>query len=258
MVLLDGDKISCLFLEAIKYIVSKFSKELASQFAKTISIGVVCTAYSNGAFMKKIESDPFLKSLNVELCIAKTGVKHLKKKAANYDIAIEFEANGHGKISRVSDLNGKMSKLNAYCGSSLDILYLELLSAFIALFNPTVGDAITVMLAVESALKLMNYSLKDFIGLYEPLLFNYAKVKVKDKNNFVCTETEMKLIKPIEVQEYIDNLCSTEENKSELIRCFVRPSGTEDILRVYAEGKSKQKIDEILKTVEQFVLQKFN
>lgn len=49
-------------------------------------------AYANGA------STDYLKNLGLDVVFAKTGVKHLHEKAAEYDIGIYFEANGHGTI----------------------------------------------------------------------------------------------------------------------------------------------------------------
>ena len=55
-------------------------------------LGVVQTAYANGA------STRFLKNLGIEVSFTPTGVKYLHKKAAQYDIGIYFEANGHGTV----------------------------------------------------------------------------------------------------------------------------------------------------------------
>lgn len=56
------------------------------------TLGVVQTAYANGA------STDYLKHLGLEVVFTPTGVKYLHEKAAEYDIGIYFEANGHGTI----------------------------------------------------------------------------------------------------------------------------------------------------------------
>ena len=151
----------------------------------------------------------------------------------------------------------KLSKLNAFCGSSLDVLYLESLSNMLAMFNPTVGDSISIMLCVEACLRMMKKGVLFLSELFTPLEFIYGKSLVKDKLMFVCNDNETKLLEPIELQGYIDNKVNKIE-KEELCRCFVRPSGTEDIVRVYVEGRSKDKIEGVLKDVMEYISKKYS
>lgn len=66
---------------------------------------VVQTAYANGAsteYFTKIKSAitnscSYLE-VQMDICCVKTGVKHLQRKAAEYDIAVYFESNGHGTV----------------------------------------------------------------------------------------------------------------------------------------------------------------
>ena len=202
--------------------------------------------------MSKIQNDEVLnKEFKVDIITEKTGVKNLRNAGSNYDISFEFEANGHGKISVKPNLNDKFSKLSSYSNSSLDILNLELLTAFLSIFNPTVGDGITLMLAVESSLKLLNYSIKDFSDLYKPLKFDYSKLVVKDKAEFVCNRNETRLEKPAHIQEYIDKI--TNKYKEKNARCFVRPSGTEDVIRVYAEAEDIETVGLIMLDVQTLI-----
>lgn len=39
----------------------------------------------------------------------------------------------------------------------------------------------------------------------------------------------------------------------ELARAFIRPSGTEDVLRLYVEAKEEQKLNDIVKELTEFV-----
>ena len=55
------------------------SKNLQDQFYKNIKIGIITTAYANGALMKYIEEN--FKGFNFN--IAKTGVKYLHSKLRN-------------------------------------------------------------------------------------------------------------------------------------------------------------------------------
>lgn len=250
MKLLDGDFISALNTKAITKILSLLSKDLLIKFKESIKMGIICTAYSNGAFMKLMESE-YKDIFTLE--IAKTGVKFLKQAAEKYDIAVEYEANGHGKVSVSDLLSVKISSLISYCMSSSDILLLELLNSFLALFNPTVGDSITVMLSVECSLKLLNYSIIDWTNIYSPLLFVYGKLVVKNKADFECIDNETMLIKPNKLQVFIDDIvCDSNKNNFDS-RCFVRPSGTEDVVRIYSESKDIIEAKRILGLVEDYI-----
>jgi len=50
---------------------------------------------------------------------------------------------------------------------------------------------------------------------------------------------EQTVTEPADIQASID----AEIAKYDLSRCFVRPSGTEDVLRVYAEARNKEELD---------------
>lgn len=197
---------------------------------------------------------------NIELKLAKTGVKYLNEAASLYDIAIEYESNGHGKISFSEKLSQKTSSLLAYCMSSKDVLSLELLSAYISLFNPTVGDSITVLLATECSLKYLNYSIQDFYTLFEPLKFTYGKLVVKNKDEFICNEDETRLVKPIELQTYVDSIVNESNGKEikSFSRCFVRPSGTENAIRVYSEAVDIDEAKRVLNLIEEYIIKHYS
>lgn len=86
--LVDGDKILSLFAVFIKEQLNIMNKEIDVQCC----LGIVQTAYANGA------STDYLKQLGLQVTFTPTGVKYLHEKAAEYDIGIYFEANGHGTI----------------------------------------------------------------------------------------------------------------------------------------------------------------
>lgn len=85
--LLNGDKLAALF--------SLYVRELleASSLVSKLKFGVVQTAYSNGRTTQFIRN-----LLQIEPDCAATGVKNLMIKTKKYDIAVFFEANGHGSI----------------------------------------------------------------------------------------------------------------------------------------------------------------
>jgi len=174
-------------------------------------------------------------TLGFKVIIAKTGVKNLKIKANSYDIGIYFESNGHGTVHSQASVRGKIEKLNSHIESSNDSQILELLLIFLSMFNPTTGDSVSVFLATECALKLMNKSIKDLYYLYKELESTNMKVVVSDKNIFIPNHDETSLLEPIEVQDYINEL-----NSSYGCRCFIRPAGTEDIVRIYSEAETAE------------------
>lgn len=95
--LVDGDKILSLFALFIREQLIILSEE---EDAKNSRLGVVQTAYANGA------STNYLKQLGLEVNFTPTGVKYLHEKAAEFDIGIYFEANGHGTILFSEDFSG--------------------------------------------------------------------------------------------------------------------------------------------------------
>eukprot|EP00826_Nyctotherus_ovalis_P047900 TRINITY_DN5583_c0_g1_i4.p2 TRINITY_DN5583_c0_g1~~TRINITY_DN5583_c0_g1_i4.p2 ORF type:complete len:113 (-),score=20.38 TRINITY_DN5583_c0_g1_i4:148-486(-) len=107
-------------------------------------------------------------------------------------------------------------------------------------------------LLVEAALLCLDMDLVGLSKLYFDLPSRTIKACVKDKSLFVPCEDEQRLVKPLEVQEFIDKACA----KFELGRAFVRPSGTEDILRVYAEAKTPGMADALSNEIREY-LKKF-
>merc|ERR1712203_1205201 len=95
-----------------------------------------------------------------------------------------------------------------------------------------VGDAISDMLLVESILHVRGWSIQDWSQAYTDLPNRLMKVKVADRTVFQTTDAERKVVKPDGLQAAIDGLTSLDPS----FRSFVRPSGTEDAVRVYAEA----------------------
>lgn len=102
----------------------------------------------------------------------------------------------------------------------------------IDLINETVGDAISDMLLVETILHAKGWDLKDWLNTYDDLPNLQQKVKVQDRTVFETTDAERICVKPAGLQEELKKLVA----KYKRGRAFVRPSGTEDVVRVYAEA----------------------
>lgn len=90
--LVDGDKILSLFAVFIKEQLNVIEGDRKGGNNYRARLGVVQTAYANGA------STDYLKHLGLEVVFTPTGVKYLHASAAQYDIGIYFEPNGHGTI----------------------------------------------------------------------------------------------------------------------------------------------------------------
>ncbi len=182
--------------------------------------------------------------------IAATGVKYLHSKAEENDIGVYFEANGHGTMLF------RKAKLESICGSFVKDpekqKHFQTLLAYLGLANPVVGDAMANLLLVEAALALLGMDVLQWAGLYTDLPSRTIKAPVKDKTLFKPTEDEQRIVAPIEVQQFIDEACK----KYESGRSFVRPSGTEDVLRVHAEAKTQEMADFLATDVKEY-LKKF-
>ncbi|GKD35161.1 phosphoacetylglucosamine mutase, partial [Tanacetum coccineum] len=121
------------------------------------------------------------------------------------------------------------------------------------LINQAVGDALSGLLLVEAILQHMGWSVNKWNELYHDLPSRQLKVKVADRTAVVTTNAETTVEKPAGLQEAITALTA----KYPQGRCFVRPSGTEDVVRVYAEANTQEAADEfassVSKVVDQFL-----
>lgn len=246
--LVDGDKILTLFALFIKkqlHVLNEKGTEPNNDYP--VRLGVVQTAYANGA------STDYLKRLGLEVVFTATGVKYLHKKATEYDIGIYFEANGHGTILFSEQflcwLEARENKLaSRSAGSEHHKAALRLL-AVSKLINQAVGDALSGLLLVEAVLKYMGWSIEKWSELYKDLPSKQLKVKVADRTTVVTTSAETVVLKPLGLQEFINK----EIAKYPQGRCFIRPSGTEDVVRVYAEASTQEASDSLALSVAQHV-----
>jgi len=227
--LLDGDKIATL--------VAGYIQKLIKESGLKLKLGLVQTAYANGS-----STDYINKTLGVEVACAATGVKHLHHKALEFDIGVYFEANGHGTVI-FSPLATESVKLAAV-DSSLDegaLKSAKQLLALIDVINQTVGDALSDLLLVETVLHANGWSVADWDAAYVDLPNRQMKVCVADRNVIQTADAERRCVEPPELQREIDAIVS-EYPKG---RSFVRPSGTEDVVRVYAEAETRAEADEL-------------
>lgn len=227
--LLDGDRIATL--------ASLFISEQLQALPFDLSLGVVQTAYANGGASLFLE-----KELGIPVACTSTGVKHLHHRAAMLDIGVYFEANGHGTVLFGDRAQEKLSaatgdtQLSDSARRAAGLLY-----AMSQLLNQAVGDAVSDMLMVEAILIHKEWRCEDWVGMYHDLPNRQLKVKVKDRVAVKTADSERQCISPAGLQDAIDALVASKSRG----RSFVRPSGTEDVVRVYAEAETQALADEL-------------
>uniref|UniRef100_H2YFA9 Phosphoacetylglucosamine mutase n=1 Tax=Ciona savignyi TaxID=51511 RepID=H2YFA9_CIOSA len=232
-ILLDGDKIAALFATYIRDNLKKASINLR--------LGIIQTAYANG------NSTNFLiNQQNIEIACTPTGVKYLHEKALTFDIGVYFEANGHGTITVNQECKNKISAAAFDPNKSAEERFAaKKLKLFLDIINQTVGDAMCDLLAVEAILQDKNWSVKEWYRIYTELPNRQAKVQVADRRIIETGDAERKVILPSMLQPAIDELV----RKYPSGRSFVRPSGTEDVVRVYAEANTQENADDLAQQV---------
>ena len=218
--LLDGDRIAVLFAFYLRKLLKQAGLDSA------LKLGVVQTAYANGA------STAFLREQGVSTAFACTGVKNLHHEAAaNYDIGVYFEANGHGTILFSQRARDLISQNQEKAFKLVQVMNL---------INQCVGDALSDALLVEAILVDEQLSLADWDALYTELPSRQLKVSVPDRSIFKCINADTKLAEPAHLQAKVDELVTRAGAGA---RAFIRPSGTEDIVRVYAEAATREACD---------------
>ena len=256
--LIDGDKIAALIALFIRNEIDFLQKGFPV-IMSGVRCGVVQTAYANGS------STRFLEENGIDVKIAKTGVKFVHASAHdNFDVGKYFEANGHGTVLfsnaflnalRKCENQLRNNENENVLSTSRTKIALKRLQILPVLINQAVGDSLSDLLLVEAILKMKSdssriSSMADFqswYSLYEDLPSRQLKVKVKDRTTVKTNENETKALLPKELQPALDNAvrnANTASNNT-ASRCFVRPSGTEDAVRIYAEAATQNHADKL-------------
>lgn len=166
-----------------------------------------------------------------------TGVKHLHHAAEHYDIGVYFEANGHGTVLFSPASQDKLATHSP--STPAQATALTHLVSLTQLINQAVGDALSDMLLVEVVLAHKSYSGVEWDSLYADLPNRLVKVVVKDRNIFKTEDAERRLVSPPGLQAKVEEIVRRYDGG----RSFVRPSGTEDVVRVYAEAMLRTQAD---------------
>ena len=151
--------------------------------------------------------------------------------ALQFDIGIYFEANGHGTVLFSDACLQELAKTSD-----------GFLSILPTLINPAVGDAISDLLLVDLLLRQLGWNLEDWnTQFFTDLPSRQLKVKVADRSIIKCNDNETQCVAPASMQPALDEAMKSVPQG----RCFVRPSGTEDVVRVYAEAATRQDADRL-------------
>lgn len=229
--LLDGDKIAT-FL-------SLFLQKLLSRLPRmALEVAVVQTAYANGLATAYVEN-----TLQLPVKCTPTGVKHLHHEAEKYDVGVYFEANGHGTVIFSPAAEKQIFNYDAITADEKEAK--TVLSEFTRLINQTVGDAISDLLCVLAALHYLRLTPAQWDLNYTDLPNRLEKVVVNDRSIFKTTNAEKALVEPAGLQALIDAAVA----KYPKGRSFVRASGTEDAVRVYAEADTRENANQLSEDV---------
>lgn len=230
--LLDGDKIASLAAD--------YLSELVAQAGLSVKLGCVQTAYANGASTRYLER-------RIPVSCTPTGVKHLHHEAAKYAIGVYFEANGHGTVLFSPEARAAIEAAQPATPEAKDAVMR--LWHLAELINQTVGDALSDMLMVLAILGARRWGPEEWDASYTDLPNKLLKVQVPDRTQFQTTDAERRLTQPAGLQEKIDALVQQVRDG----RSFVRPSGTEDCVRVYAEAATPEETESLAKQVAELV-----
>lgn len=185
-----------------------------------VSHCLVNTAYANSQAIQ------FIKDKGITTVMVPTGVKNAHPVVQQYVIGANDEPNGHGTICVKWDLLEAALKGKEYTTEAMK------LTSFLKITNLYVGDAIANLLMCEAVLMDRDFDVAQFSAMYDEFPNKMFKAVVANRNGFRTQPDESRLIDPLPLQDAIDAACAEVDGG----RAFVRPSGTEDILRLYVEA----------------------
>lgn len=202
--------------------------------------------------------------------------------AKTFDIGVYFEANGHGTVVFGPQFYSYIAQAEALfmTAEASRPLCLQRLRVLPSLINQAVGDAVSDLLLVDAILHIKGWDLEAWNQLYTDMPSRMSKLKVTDRKlvvplccgglcwlagvgaplcrlmvslfsagNVVKTNAnDTQCLAPRKVQSELD--AAMQEFRG---RCFVRPSGTEDVVRVYAEADTRETVDQLSAKAEQIV-----
>ena len=247
----DGNRICVLFARTLVHFKNlliankdKLDTEALDELVNA-KIGVVYTAYSNNAFV-----DYATDVLKIGAGIAKTGVKFVHKRAKEFDIGIYFESNGHGTIIYKPRIVEIIKKLEESAKDPEVAQIVQDFKVYLTQQNNINGDAIGNMMLILSSLEILDIEVNELFTCYTDNHSIVGKVKLSDRTLMRSSEDERVLAEPADIQPQIDEILKPHKGYI----AFVRPSGTEDVCRVYVEGKEEAVLKELESKLKKIVV----
>ncbi len=167
---------------------------------------------------------------------------------SNFDVGTYFEANGHGTVLFGPKFYTLMATAETLllntCRFNKATIAWQRLRVLPRLVNQAVGDALSDLFLVDAILYVRGWNLQDWNDLYNDLPSRQCKVRVEDRSVIQTNDNETMATKPPSLQPALESAMSAlTTGKTPWPRAFVRPSGTENVVRVYAEASSQQEAD---------------
>lgn len=223
VVLADGDRFAALVARFV-------AKHMKQAGISGLSVAVAQTAYSNGAATEFLSTLP-----GVVVIVSKTGVKYLEKAVKKFDVGIYWEPNGHGTVLFSDDAVGELASSKASLAGEQDGSQqkrsLSTLLAVSMLANQAVGDGVSDLLLILGILSREEMSFADWLQLYDERCSANLVVRVTDKSVITTEDCDRLVREPVALRGAI-----SKASEGEGCRAFVRPSGTEDVVRIYVEA----------------------
>ncbi|KAK4536369.1 hypothetical protein CDCA_CDCA08G2394 [Cyanidium caldarium] len=230
-------------------------------------VGVALTAYSNAACVAflhrlrkscEVQQQTRVPNVSLDIVFAETGVKHLERQAREYDIGIYFEPNGHGTVLWPC-LNTSPPATQRHLPAALQLLA--------RLANPAIGDGVANLLLLLAVLHARQWSLAMWHdALFTPLPAVHRTVRVPDRHLIVTRGAHYELLQPEALRDSVNQLVQAvsaappiephhpADAATPAPRVLIRPSGTEDIVRIYVEASPKPLAEQLAADVEDAVI----
>lgn len=242
---LDGDRFTVLTAAFV-------AETAAAAGAADVAIGVAHTAYSNGAAADALRATP-----GVVVLPALTGVKYQEAvvRGPGLDVGIYWEPNGHGTVLFTDAFLDRLRGIaaggpgdgdGAAAAAAGRRRAAAVLLAMADVANQAVGDGIANLLLVDALLAIRRWTPAAWAaGTYTARAAVNVSVRVADKGVVRTAEFDTLVTAPAALAQAVADAVATVRGG----RSFVRPSGTEDIVRVFAEADEAADAARLAETV---------